>query len=67
MTMLIMTLPGVAIYYYGQEIGMGSGWITSDQNKDRLPEKIDSKQFRLPMQWDGTSKHSGKLIVWREN
>ncbi len=42
--MLLFTLPGLPVVYYGQEIGMTNGALAKDEHK------------RLPMQWDGTNQ-----------
>lgn len=41
--MLLLTLPGMPMVYYGQEIGMTNGPILKDEHK------------RLPMQWEPTA------------
>lgn len=62
MLITIMTLPGVACIYYGQEIGMRNYAVRSDQTKDLkltgLEEPPRDGQ-RLPMQWDD-SLNAGK-------
>ena len=40
--MLLFTLPGMPVIYYGQEIGMSNGPLLKDEHK------------RLPMQWEKT-------------
>jgi alpha-amylase len=42
--MLLFTLPGLPMVYYGQEIGMTNGPLLKDEHK------------RLPMQWDGSTQ-----------
>lgn len=57
-TFLMMTLPGVACLYYGQEIGMPDGPIRPDQVQDRLRgverDRLSRDSVRVPMQWDDT-------------
>lgn len=48
MLILVMTLPGVASIYYGQEIGMMNTKLRSDQIRD----KRWHDSGRSPMQWD---------------
>lgn len=51
MTTLMMMLPGVPCFYYGQEIGMMNNNLRSDQIRDLF---VGRDPERLPMQWDGT-------------
>jgi len=48
--MLLLTLPGSAFIYQGDEIGMGNG-PGAKPPRDR----IGRDSFRHPMQWDGTA------------
>ncbi len=48
-SMLLMTLPGTAFTYYGDEIGMVNGIIPTSDKKD--PRGRDAE--RTPMQWSG--------------
>ncbi|KAK7585939.1 hypothetical protein V9T40_000118 [Parthenolecanium corni] len=56
MTMTILTLPGIACIYYGQEIGMMDHNVRPDQIRDpnnnaHIPPTTRDLE-RLPMQWD---------------
>lgn len=52
----LLTLPGIACIYYGQEIGMVNHWVRPDQvqdhNNDAIVTRITRDPERLPMQWD---------------
>jgi len=62
MNTLAMTLPGTAITYYGEEIGMNSLDLTFAQTKDKWGKNFGAADYKLvsrdpsrsPMQW--TSK-----------
>ena len=47
--LLLMTLPGPAFLYYGDEIGQGEG-----PRGERRFDRAGRDQFRHPMQWDAT-------------
>lgn len=49
-----LTLPGISMFYYGEEIGMVAG---TDSNVDPTPLRRD--RFRTPMQWDATLPNMG--------
>ncbi|XP_065205958.1 maltase 2-like [Planococcus citri] len=69
-TITIMTLPGIACVYYGQEIGMTNGYVRPDQRKDpnhdATPKARSRDGERLPMQWDDTmnSGFTSKYKPW---
>ncbi|XP_065222591.1 maltase A3-like [Planococcus citri] len=69
-TITIMTLPGTACVYYGQEIGMTNSYVRPDQRKDPNNDATPSAQSRdgerLPIQWDDTmnSGFTSKYIPW---
>lgn len=42
MNLLLMTMPGSPVFYYGDEIGMGDNFLLGDRNG-----------VRTPMQWQG--------------
>lgn len=58
--MMLQTLPGIAITYYGEELGMADQWISWNDTKDpqaclQSPETYDALNrdvARTPMQWD---------------
>jgi len=55
--MLLLTLPGTAFVYQGDEIGMGNG------PQDSPPrDRLGRDSFRNPMQWD-SSLHGGFTTV----
>lgn len=66
--MLQMLLPGTAVVYYGDELGMEDALIRWDETKD--PKAINAGKLRYhlasrdgcrtPMQWDD-SINAGKL------
>ncbi|XP_044729974.1 maltase 2-like [Chrysoperla carnea] len=66
--MLIMTLPGIAVTYNGEEIGQENGYVSWEDTKDPwglnagkdryfLPQFTRDPE-RTPMQWD-TTKNAG--------
>ncbi|ELU15089.1 hypothetical protein CAPTEDRAFT_160914 [Capitella teleta] len=50
--MMLMTLPGTAFTYYGEEIGMHDVEIPVDQQQDKAGSPNRDPQ-RTPMQWSG--------------
>lgn len=56
MSLLSLTLPGISVLYYGDEIGMTNGVLTPEQVRDRfspLNEHDNTRDLeRTPMQWD---------------
>lgn len=55
--LLQMTLPGMPVMYYGDEIGMESGMIPEQLTKDKFEKTGDMggrDPERTPMQWDDT-------------
>lgn len=70
MLITITMLPGVAMVYYGQEIGMMESKIRAAET--RIPnsnyvhkwsnEGVAEDQSRLPMQWDNTM-NAGWLFI----
>lgn len=50
--MLLMTLPGTAFTYYGEEIGMHDVDVPADQQQDKAGSPNRDPQ-RTPMQWTG--------------
>jgi len=65
--MLALLLPGTALTYYGEEIGMVDGVISFDQTQDILGlqageagyEAVSRDPERTPMQWTGNAAHAG--------
>lgn len=54
---LQMTLPGLPVFYYGDEIGMKNGSIPTELTEDKFEKTGDSggrDPERTPMQWDGS-------------
>ena len=47
--MLLLTLPGTAFVYQGDEIGLANG-----PGHDPPFDRVERDSFRHPMQWDGT-------------
>ncbi len=47
--MLLLTLPGPAFLYQGDEIGLGDG-----PGGERVYDRAGRDRFRHPMQWDGS-------------
>lgn len=63
---MVMTLPGVAYIYYGQEIGMAGSRIRDDQQVDKFVDDFTKKprdSARLPMQWDDSLNAGIPTIV----
>jgi alpha-glucosidase len=55
-----LTLPGLPIIYYGEEIGMTDVAISEKQSRDPFKRAGKSRDAqRTPMQWDGDSKSAG--------
>ncbi|XP_065225005.1 alpha-glucosidase-like isoform X2 [Planococcus citri] len=52
---MVLTLPGMAYLYYGQEIGVTGSKIRPDQEVNKFPDdftKVSRDYFRHPMAWD---------------
>ncbi|KAK7585968.1 hypothetical protein V9T40_000147 [Parthenolecanium corni] len=70
MVITILTLPGVACVYYGQEIGMVDHLVRPDQikdpNNDALMPPHTRDPERLPMQWDDSlnSGFTSNAVPW---
>jgi alpha-glucosidase len=72
--MMVQTLPGIAITYYGDEIGMTDEWISFEDTVDQLainmgPDNywaVDRDPARTPFQWDTTPSagFSTSLKTW---
>ena len=61
--MLLFTLPGTAIFYAGDELGMSGGSINAEQVLDPFERQVPGYGLnrdpeRTPMQWNG-SAHAG--------
>lgn len=61
-TVLLLTLPGTPVWYYGDELGLENGIIPENKIKDpqavNQPEKAEywgRDPERTPMQWDSTA------------
>ncbi|ODM93752.1 Maltase A3 [Orchesella cincta] len=70
MNMILLLLPGVAVTYYGEEIGMKNTEISWEQTKDPAGKNAGPSRYHLfsrdgersPMQWNASSNSSaGKL------
>lgn len=65
---LVNLLPGVAVTYYGEEIGMENTWLSWDETQDPQGcnagvngyEKASRDPERTPFQWDNTTS-AGEL------
>lgn len=63
MNMISLSLPGTAMTYYGEELGMTDAFISWEQTKDPSainmgPEKylrVSRDPCRTPMQWDDST------------
>ncbi|XP_068234691.1 probable maltase isoform X2 [Palaemon carinicauda] len=63
LNMMSLLLPGTAITYYGEEIGMEDTWISWEDTKDPQGCRYGPERYaeysrdpeRTPMQWDNTS------------
>lgn len=49
-TIMIQLLPGVAVTYNGEEIGMENTWLTWDQTVDPQGYSIELKQRKIHLQ-----------------
>lgn len=62
MAVLNLTLPGLSVIYYGDEIGMENGELSPDQVRDTFSPLNTSDTTRdlerTPMQWDNTRQAS---------
>ena len=60
-----MTLPGLPVVYYGDELGMANVSIRTDQIQDKSvfshggDESVGRDPERTPMQWDGEKENAG--------
>ena len=72
MTMLTMILPGIAVTYYGDEIGMvDKADISWEETQDPQACNTDKERykaltrdpFRTPFQWDST-QNAGNLKIF---
>lgn len=67
MNMISLTLPGTAMTYYGEELGMTDAFITWAQTKDPSGINAGPNRYlkttrdpcRTPMQWDNTTPSAG--------
>lgn len=72
MNMLVLLLPGTAITYNGEEIGMQDTKIRWDQTTDIMALNIGPEKYttvtrdpqRTPFQWN-SSLHAGNAKLWR--
>ncbi|KAK7585943.1 hypothetical protein V9T40_000122 [Parthenolecanium corni] len=70
MIITMLTLPGVACIYYGQEIGMVNHKVRLDQVQDRTADVavtlLTRDLERLPMQWDDSLNggFTSKAVPW---
>lgn len=70
MTMLAMILPGVAVTYYGEEIGMIDTYVSWNDTQDPQACNTDPDRFeahsrdpnRSPFQWDATTS-AGEILT----
>ena len=61
-TALVQLLPGIAVTYYGEEIGMEDTWLTWEETRDPQGRNAGSADYekrsrdpaRSPFQWDDT-------------
>lgn len=59
LAVLQLTLPGIPVIYYGQEIGMRDGQIPNDRIQDPFELRVPGRGLgrdpeRTPMQWNST-------------
>lgn len=60
-----LTLPGLPVVYYGDELGMANTPIRTDQIRDKSvfshggDESVGRDPERTPMQWDGSQPQAG--------
>lgn len=70
MTMLAMILPGVAVTYNGEEIGMLDTWVSWENTQDPQACNTDPERYeahsrdpnRSPFQWDATTS-AGRMSL----
>jgi alpha-glucosidase len=60
--LMLLTLPGMAFVYYGEELGMTDVSIPDDQLRDPFLGQHGRDPERTPMQWD-TSPNAGFSIA----
>jgi len=57
--LLLLTLPGTTVLYYGDEIGMTDVAVPAERRRDAMtltvPERWNRDRCRTPMQWDSTA------------
>ncbi len=64
LAMLLLTLPGIPVIYYGDEIGLSGGPIPAEQKQDPFKLGADGNRdpSRTPMQWTD-QPHAGFSTV----
>ena len=61
-TVMVQLLPGIAVTYYGEEIGMEDTWLTWEETMDPQGCNAGRENYaavsrdpaRTPFQWDNT-------------
>jgi len=69
--MITLLLPGVAVTYNGDEIGMEDTWISWEDTKDPqgcnagkdVYEKASRDPARTPFQWDNTTSAGIRIYL----
>jgi alpha-glucosidase len=54
--LMLLTLPGTAFIYYGEELGMSDVPIPKDKIRDPFAGQRNRDPQRTPMQWDASSQ-----------